>query len=239
VHMGQNDQSGLKKDQEQLHSGHRTRMKKRFLEYGLENFDDHNALELLLFYAKPRGDVNPLAHRLIDHFGSFAAVFDAPFEELCAIDGVGESTALLIKLIPQIGGRYRVSKDNFNNILDSSEKAGHFLVPRFYAARDEEVYLICLDAKCKVITCKRLFKGEVNSTNISIRKIVETALTANATSVILAHNHTSGIAIPSREDCEVTRRIAVALNTVDIIFADHIIVADDDFVSMADSGFFK
>jgi DNA repair protein RadC len=222
-----------------IHDGHRERMKHRFLEHGLENFDDHSVLELLLFYALPRGDVNPLAHRLIEKFGSLSAVFDAPLDELTQLQGIGENTAVYIKLLPQVARRYMMSRASFDDILDSTQKAGRYLVPRFYAERDEVVYMICLDAKCKVINCKLLFRGGVNTAGVSIRKIVENALQYNSTSVIIAHNHTSGIALPSQEDFETTRRMEDALRAVDIVLADHIVVADDDFVSMADTGFFS
>ena len=221
-----------------IHDGHRERMKKRFEEHGLENFDDHSLLELFLFYALPRADVNPLAHALMAKFGSLSAVFDAPVDELVKVSGIGENTALFIKLIPQVSRRYLVSRSSFDDILDATKKAGAYLAPRFYAERDEIVYMVCLDAKCKVLNCKLLFRGSVNSANVSIRKIVENALIYNATSVIIAHNHTSGIAIPSKEDKETTRRIEEALRAVDIVLADHIVVADDDFVSLADTGFF-
>ena len=222
-----------------VHDGHRERMKKRFIEHGLENFDDHNVLELLLFYALPRADVNPIAHKLLEKFGSLAAVFDAPAEELARVSGISANTALFIKLIPQVSRRYLMSRTRFEDILDSTEKAGRYLLPHFFAERDEIVYMICLDAKCKVLNCKLLFRGSVNSANVSIRKIVENALLYNSTSVIIAHNHTSGIALPSHEDKITTRRIENALRAVDVVLADHIIVADDDFVSMADNGFFK
>jgi len=222
-----------------IHQGHRERMKRRFQEHGLENFDDHSILELLLFYALPRADVNPIAHGLMNKFGSLAAVFDAPLEELAKAPGIGESTALFIKLIPQVSRRYLMSRSRFDDILDSTKKAGEYLLPRFFAERDEVVVMVCLDAKCKVINCKQLFRGSVNSANVSVRKIVENALNYNSTSVIIAHNHTSGIAIPSEEDKATTRRIEAALKAVDIVLADHIVVADDDFVSMADNGFFK
>lgn len=221
-----------------IHDGHRERTKKRFRSHGLDNFADHNVLELLLFYALPRGDVNPIAHALIDRFESLAAVFDAPVEELVKVEGVGENTALLIKLIPQISRRYLISKSAFLGILDSTAKAGEYLLPRFHAERDEVVYMVCLDAKCKVLSCRLIARGSVNSTNVSVRKIVENALTYNSTSVIISHNHTSGIALPSKEDKLTTLKIRSALNAVDIILTDHIIVADDDYVSLADSGFF-
>lgn len=222
-----------------IHDGHRVRMKKRFLEHGLESFEDHSVLELLLFYALPRADVNPIAHELINKFGSLSAVFDAPTEELARVPGIGINTAEFIKLIPQVSRRYLMSRCSFDDILDSSKKAGEYLLPRFYAERDEIVYMVCLDAKCKVINCKLLFRGGVNSANISVRKIVENALVYNSTSIIIAHNHTSGIAVPSHEDKATTQRIEQALKAVDIILADHIVVADDDFVSMADNGFFR
>lgn len=222
-----------------IHDGHRERMKKRFLEYGLENFDDHSVLELLLFYALPRVDVNPIAHKLINRFGSLSAVFDAPADELTKVAGINLNSALLIKLIPQVSRRYLMSRTSFEDILDSTEKAGRYLLPHFFAERDEVVYMICLDAKCKVLNCKLLFRGSVNSANVSIRKIVENALLYNATSVIIAHNHTSGIALPSQEDKLTTRRIENALHAVDVVLTDHIVVSDDDFVSMADNGFFK
>ena len=222
-----------------IHDGHRARMKRRFLEHGLDSFDDHNVLELLLFYAIPRGDVNPLAHELITRFGSLSAVFDAPLDELMKVPGIGESTALLIKLVPQMSRSYMISRTRSDNILNSTQKAGNYLMQFFYGERDEVVYMACLDAKCKVINCKMIFRGGVNSANISVRKLVENALLYNSTSVIIAHNHTSGIALPSQEDIATTKKIEEALRAVDIILNDHIIVADDDYVSLADNGIFK
>ncbi len=224
-----------------LHAGHRQRMKRRFVTHGLENFDDHNVLELLLFYALPRGDVNPVAHALIERFGKLSAVFDAPIEELMKVDGVGENAAALIKLIPQVSRRYMISRSVSEEDvqLTNSVKAGRFIVPYFHGECEETVYMVSLDAKCKVLSCRQLFRGDVNSAGVSVRKIVETALASKATNVILAHNHPSGIALPSREDERTTERIAEALRSVDITLADHLVVADEDFVSMADNGFFR
>ena len=218
-----------------IHNGHRERMKQRFNSHGMDNFTDHQVLELLLFYALPRKDVNPIAHALIDRFGSLSAVFDAPIEEISKVEGMGDNSALLIKMIPQVSRRYLMSKSSFHDILDSTKKAGEYLLPRFYGERDEVVFMICMDAKCKVLNCSRIARGSVNSTNVSIRKVVETALTYNSTSVIISHNHTSGIALPSKDDVTTTRNISEALGVVDIKLTDHIIVADDDYVSFADS----
>jgi DNA repair protein RadC len=222
-----------------IHDGHRERMKEQFLNNGLDGFADHNVLELLLFFSIPRGDVNPLAHQLLDRFGSLSAVFDAPKEELLRVPGVGNNTATLIKLIPQMSRRYLVSRAGENEILNSSQKAGEYILPRFHGETDEVLYMICLDAKFKVLSCNCMGRGSVNSVNLSIRKIVENALLYNASSVILSHNHTSGIAIPSHEDETTTKEVAKALKMVDVELMDHIVVADDDFVSMADNGFFR
>ena len=218
------------------HDGHRARMKNRFQEYGLDNFDDHNVLELILFYAVPRRDTNGIAHELINTYGSLNAVFEAPADELRAINGLGDNAAVLLKLIPQVARRYMLSVPENRSILDSTKAAGEFILPYFMYERDEVVYQLCLDAKLKVLCCKEISRGEVNSTDISIRRIVELALSKNATSVIIAHNHPSGIALPSRDDEITTRRIKQALESIGIKLADHIVVGGGDFVSMLDSG---
>jgi DNA repair protein RadC len=124
-------------------------------------------------------------------------------------------------------------------ILSTVDACGKYLVPYFQSRRNETVFLLCLDAKCKVLCCKELGEGSVNSAAVPIRRIVEVALGANATSVVLAHNHPSGLAIPSGEDVQTTRRVAIALNAVEITLADHIVVADDDYVSLAQSGLYR
>ena len=101
------------------HSGHRQRVKTEFLARGVEGWSDHRILELLLFYAIPQGDVNELAHRLVDHFGSLAWVLDASAEELKKVSGVGEHTAVLLKLVPAIGGRYQEQRGAPGQIIHS------------------------------------------------------------------------------------------------------------------------
>lgn len=220
-----------------IHTGHRQRMKERFLSEGLDNFTDIQVLELALFYCIPQKDTNPIAHALLDHFGSLSQVLEASPAELQKVDGIGKNTATFLNLITQIGRYYLVDRVQRVEILPTIEACGRYLVPRFFGRKVETVFLLCLDAKCKVLCCKEVGEGSVNSAGISVRRIVETALGANATSVVLAHNHPSGMALPSAEDIQTTRRVAAALNTVEILLADHIVVADDDFVSMVQSGY--
>ena len=139
-----------------VHDGHRARMKARFVRNGLDNFDDHSVLELLLFYAVPRRDVNELAHALLGHFGTLDAVFEASYEDMMRVPGVGENVATLLTLIPQVGRRYQMAKRRQQTILRSSEDAGNYLVPLYLYERTEVVYLLCLDAKCGLISCKEV-----------------------------------------------------------------------------------
>ena len=219
-----------------VHSGHRQRLKDQFLTYGMDPIHDVNVLELVLFYAIPRQDTNPIAHRLLSTFGSLAAVFDASVDELTGKGGLSKNAATLIKLIPAAARRQQLSRASSNQILDSTQKCGDYLVPFFFGAVQEEVYMLGLDAKCKLLGCVKLSSGSINSAGLSIRRVVESALSMKASSVVLAHNHTSGIAVPSQEDIRTTHSIAHALDLVGVYLADHVVVADEDYVSMAESG---
>lgn len=219
-----------------IHEGHRNRLKARYRDHGLDNFNDVNVLELLLFYAIPRKDTNELAHALLDHFGSLDRIFEASVPELEEVPGIGENTALLITLVPQITRRYLMAKGNCICSITSSAEAGKYLVPRLMFEKEEKLLLLCLDAKKSVISCVSLGSGVINAVDVNVRKVVENAVRNRASSVILAHNHPSGVALPSREDERITREIASALKLVGIPLDDHIIVAGDDFVSFADSG---
>ncbi len=219
-----------------VHDGHRDRLRQSYLEHGLMSMNDINALELLLFYAIPRRDTNEIAHRLLDRFGSLDDVFSAPAEELQEVEGIGENAAALLTLIPEIMKKSRVSKAREIRQIRSSDDAGAYLLPYFLNERDEVVYLLCLDTKRCVICCTEMGRGVVNSVDTGIRRIVEKALKVRACSAILAHNHPDGIALPSREDEVFTRALYNALETVGIRLEDHIIVAEDDYTSMADTG---
>ncbi len=221
-----------------VHDGHRQRLRARFLKEGLDSFEQVNALELLLFYCIPRKDTNELAHALLDHFGSFHQVLDATYEELMAVPGIGESAATFLPMISAACRYYRVSQIKNVCALDTIDKCGDYLVNFFHSRKNETVFLLCLDAKCKVIVCREVGEGSINSASISARRVAEIALGVNATSVILAHNHPSGIAVPSWDDVATTRQIARSLHAVGITLTDHIVIAEDDYVSMAQSGMY-
>ena len=222
-----------------MHDGHRQRLKDLFVKEGLDNFNELQVLELLLFYCIPRQDTNPVAHRLLERFGRLSQVLEAPVAELQKVEGMGPNAATFLHLVTQVGRDYLINRAMDQKILATIEECGKFLVPYFYGRRNETVFLLSLDAKCKLLSCKEIGEGSVNSAGVPVRRIVETALAANATTVVLAHNHPSGLALPSSEDVQTTLRLAAALDTVDITLADHIIVADEDFVSLVQSGYYR
>ena len=222
-----------------VHDGHRDRMRKRFLKNELNGFADHEVLELLLYYAILRGDVNPLAHALMDRFGSLSGVLAAPAELLAQVEGVGERTAMLLRLVPQIAQMARLADMEREVALNTREKIGDYLLELFSRERNEAVYQVCLDGKGKLLACRRLGEGSASAVNLDVRKIVQNAIVFCACSVILAHNHPSGVALPSQEDHTATLRVKEALASIDVKLEDHIIVADHDFLSFAQSGFLR
>ena len=221
-----------------IHDGHREHMRRRFLENGLSGFADHEALELLLYYAIPRRDTNPIAHELMDRFGTLSGVLSAPVELLKQVDGVGESAAVLLRLAPLLAQKARLAEAAEEIALNTVDSIGAYLLERFSQERNEAVYQLCLDRKGKLLACKRLGEGSASAVNLDIRKLVENALLSSASSVILAHNHPSGVALPSDDDHTATQQARAALEAIGVRLADHIIVADGDFVSFFDSGYF-
>ena len=217
-----------------IHKGHRQHMRARFIQGGLEGFADHEALELLLYYAIPQKDTNPLAHALMERYGSLSAVLSAPIEDLIKIEGIGERTAVLLHLVPRMEQKARLSETE--QVLDSTGRIGAYLLERFSLERDEVVYQLCLDRKGRLLACKCLGEGGAASVDLDVRRLVENALLFSASGVVLAHNHPSGVALPSHEDYAATDRARAALETVGVELLDHIIIADRDFVSLADSG---
>lgn len=222
-----------------IHDGHRKRVLDRFRTEGLDHFTQVQVLELLLFYAVPRRDTNELAHKLIDRFGSVSRVMDASVTELMTVPGIGEYAATFLNIVKAAGRYYQVDSTQKGAQLRDVEACGRYLLPYFLGRQVETVFLLCLNANCNVISCRVVEEGELNSATISPRTIVQIALAEKASTVVLAHNHPSGVALPSREDVLATKRLAAALATVDVALFDHLIIADDDFVSLVQSGLYR
>lgn len=215
-----------------LHERHRARLKTRFLKVGFDAFEPHEILELLLYYCVPRIDTNRLGHQLIRQFGTLSRVFDAPYEELEKVRGISSHSALLLKMVPELSRAY--STDKLRNVkqLTSYELAGEFFVSQFVGVTVEKVMLLCLDNNHRVLDCSILQDGTVNSSNISIRRIAEIALSRNASSVMIAHNHPNGIALPSSEDLNTTEAVAKAMELLEIHFLEHFIIAETKYLGI-------
>ncbi len=217
------------------HTGHRLRMKERFLKMGLESFEPHEVLELLLTYSIPRRNTNLIAHKLIDTFGSISAVFDAPFEALVSIDGITENSATLIKMIPQIL-RFYTSETDDNKCLNTIERVRKYFSVSFIGLTNEEFKVCCLDNGLNVISCTTVAKGTNKSASISARQIAEAAFKANSTNIIIAHNHPDALCSPSDADKVITRKLRSSLKALDIDILDHIIVGKDGVLSFKEIG---
>lgn len=219
-----------------IHDGHRRRVKSRYLSEGLDGFQDHEILEFLLFYCIPMKDTNELAHKMIREFGSLAGLFDSDPVEISKRGGVSENTAILISLIPSLVRRYFKAKWGDKPILSSSSKAGEYAVSLFAGRNYEAFFVFCLDSQSRLNHATLVHEGTINEVQVYPRLVVETALRHKAHSVILAHNHPGGILDPSKADIEVTKRVMIALEAISIDVMDHIIVAEDNYVSFAEKG---
>lgn len=231
-------QKKLKKETpKNIHEGHRERLRQRFLKEGLDNFQDHNVLELLLFYSIPVKDTNEEAHALINAFGSLSAVFDASYEELCCVKGIGERTASLIKLMPELFKKYETDKLNNEDVmLNSSKLVAKYVSKYFKGVTEEKLYLLCLDTNCKMISFELISEGTISEAPVNVRKIMEIAIRDKASNLILVHNHPSGVTAPSRQDADATVGIATLMEKVGLRLSDHIIIGHgDDFFSFRKS----
>ena len=225
-----------KAKKENIHAGHRQRLRKKFLQLGADSLEPHELLELLLFYAVPRANTNPTAHELFRQFGSLKNVLTAPVEDLVRVEGLGESSALLISLVARLYCRAMVeSMEESRDILDTTERLGKYFVALLAAESREVMYQLSLDAKGRLLKRFKVNEGSAAGVDFDVRKIVVNALSSNASMVVLAHNHPSGVALPSGADCAGTEAVREALDVVNIVLADHIIVADNDYVSFRES----
>lgn len=219
------------------HTGHRKRLRDRAERTGFTGFQPHEVLELLLMETIPRRDVNPLAHALIEHFGSFSAVLDATREELMQVPGVGERTAEHLSRQPDYLSYYMQDRwERQTPVLSNIREACDYCTSMFGRQREESLGILCLDARKSIIARQILVRGTVGEAPVYPRMVAEAALRMHASAVILVHNHPSGVLEPSAEDIKVSEQVRCALETLEIKLLDHIIVAGPRAVSLASLG---
>ena len=219
-----------------LHNGHRERVKKKFLEQGFSDATPkHEILELILFFSVPRKDTNELAHQLLNKFGSLSGVLNAPVSELIKFPNITENTAALFKIIMEAARIYNTESVSKSTVFTSIEEIGTYLLGRFAGITEEQFSVVSLDNKGKFIAYDVLSKGDIRTVGVSSRRVIEIMLERRAGMVVLAHNHPGGVALPSDGDLETTKRIGEALSHIGVRLFDHIVIADGDFVSFRQS----
>jgi DNA repair protein RadC len=193
-----------------INAGHRERLRRRFREHGLDNFQDYEALELLLLYVARQQDMKPVAKRLIERFGSFQAVLDAPAEELVEVDGVGEAAVTLIHFVKQSATRYLSQNSRINITPEDITGLVNACRLKMGALAHEQFRLFSLNASFVVVGEDVIADGTIDQAAIYPRKVVEKALKHEATTLIFAHNHPTGDVTPSEMDKTITRSLVPA-----------------------------
>lgn len=219
----------------ELHTGHRERLRKKFKHNAL--LEDHEILELLLFYVIPRQNTNEIAHRLIRHFGSFRRVFEADLTELQEIAGIGEHAALFLRLLAETIGRYSRDTSDLSHPLNCLSDLSKYLCSLFVGTSKEKVYVILLSTGGRLLHTESIGNGFSSLSEVSVRRISELAVRMDAAQVVLAHNHPEGSAKPSQADIDATLRLQYVLQQLGIPLLDHFVVAGDQCTPILHGGF--
>lgn len=218
------------------HAGHRQRLKEKAASAGIEHWPQHEILELLLTYAIPQKDVNPLAHDLIDQFGSISGVLDAGYAQLRKVKGIGDSSALFLSLLPDVFSKYNASKNLDPIILDTTYKCVTYFKQLTHVRTYEQFYIFCLNAKKKLIKTTHIDSALASSVNVPLKDFVQTITTCSSKAIVVIHTHPGGDSRPTQADVTATKRLIEICNTLGIMFDDHIVIAENEYYSFAHSG---
>jgi DNA repair protein RadC len=223
-----------------IHDGHRERMKKKFVKHGLEIFEDHEMLEMLMFYSVPRKNTNEMAHRLINQFGSITKVFNADIELLQEVEGITQNTATLIKMVPAM---LRVfTEDFFDGSVNfrDTERVREMLTRLYAGTVCENIKVIYLNLNLQCVGCETICESnQTYSVMLEAKTIVQRAGAHKCVNIVLVHNHPEDTCTPSSEDIRSTRNINLVLRELNINLVDHVIFSnlDNEMFSMADNGY--
>ncbi len=218
-------------EKENPHKGHRQRMLKKYIDHGIDCFEEHEILEILLFSAYTRRNTNDIAHDLIKRFGSLNGVLNASMDDLCEVDNVGPNAAAMLSFFKDVALRQNV-RDNSGVVLDSSEKLRQFCHTLLAGNRVEVAHALFLDDSFTLISESQISSGVTNRVEFDLKKIVAKALRNQSTHIVLVHNHPGGVTMASASDVAATRRTANALKELGIELVDHIIVNEESSYSM-------
>lgn len=216
-----------------VHKGHRQKVKQRYYESGLCGMADHNVLEMFLFFGIPYKDTNVIAHALMDKFGSFSGVLRADRRDLADVGGMTDNAACLLSMLLPVFGRYCEDISTKRPQLTDIKEIVDFIRPKFVDAANERVYLLCFGNNHTLISARLVNEGDVGSVLVDYRNIAAAVLETKATSAVLVHNHPNSIALPSPNDLAATKQVFSFLKTMKVALHDHLIIAGSEFCSMA------
>jgi DNA repair protein RadC len=218
------------------HKEHRVRLRKKYRTSGIDAFHDYEALELLLCYAIPRGDVKPPAKALLKTFGSIKGVIDADMSDLEKVRGIGPSSAVAFKLLKDLCALYLKQQAMEKPQITCTSELVNYCKTALGGLKDEQFRVIYLDAQNRIIDDESIQEGIVNQAVVYPRKVLENALKQKASAIILLHNHPSGNIRPSDADIRLTRTIQETARVLDILVHDHIIIGENRFFSFREEG---
>jgi DNA repair protein RadC len=221
----------FKKKSKPHYIGHRNRLRNRFLETGFKGLADYEILELVLTYVIPRRDVKPQAKALIQEFGSLKQVLDADINDLKKIKNLSDYSAGFLLFLRKLSSLYLSLAVKRQKEINSPDRVKDFLISSLSGEKIEKVYVLTLDSGNRVIFYKELESGTVNKSFLIPRKIAEIALNNKAASIIIAHNHPGGTLSPSQSDIAATISVKKALEAIEVLLLDHIIVSNNDYFS--------
>ena len=217
-----------------IHKDHRKKVKERFFECGFTGMPDHNILEAILFLGIPQKDTNPMAHELINTFGSLSAVLEAKKSDLMKIKGMTENAAFAIMSYLPVNRRYIESLQKKKPVFETKDQIVEFLRPLFFEKNTlERVFVLCFDSKNRLIICRNICDGDISSAFFDVRELTRIVLEVNAQRIIIAHSHPHGVALPSPEDVTITKYVYEMMKFIKVQLDDHLIVTDTGYMYMA------
>ena len=219
-----------------IHKGHRERLRQTAEKTGLNKLPEHQILELLLSYVIPQKDTNPLAHKLINKFGSLAGVFEADKKELAKVEGIGGVTASFLSTCAQIPEVYKNSKIKDKPTIKCPKDSIKYFRDIASIDATEKFYLACLNARCEIIKTENFSNGSNAKIAVDIREIVSIVLAQKATGIIVCHTHPQGEAKPSKEDISFTKKLNTTMCMLGIKLLDHVILSRDNHFSFLNNG---
>lgn len=212
------------------HKNHRERLRKRFLETGFKGFAPHEVLELILFYSIPQQDTNDIAHRLINHFGSFSAVLDADPVELMKVSGIKEISAALIKLIPMLCTYYHLDKIYGGKTFASIESIAEYCMYKTLSETRERFYVMILDNTMRMLAYEPLTEGSQSEVSVNMEQLAQVLFRYSGANFILVHNHPGGSPAPSEEDIILTQKVYSVTAPLNKFLIEHLIISKNRYI---------